>query len=44
VPEENMDWLRRQMDAWGAPLLADIPWQATPDPHSVGVTLPRGWQ
>jgi dethiobiotin synthetase len=44
VPEENMAWLLRQMDLLGAPLLADIPWQAAPDPQVTQVTLPKEWQ
>jgi dethiobiotin synthetase len=27
----------------GVPLLADIPWQAQPDPHRATVTLPTDW-
>ena len=41
VPEENMDWLRRNL---GAPLLADLPWQAEPDPRNTQFTLPKEWQ
>lgn len=44
VPEENMEWLRRQMDRLGAPLLADIAWQATPDSRVARVSLPKEWQ
>lgn len=40
VPEENMDWLRRNL---GAPLLADIPWQDHPDPRHAQFTLPKEW-
>lgn len=40
-PTANMDYLRRHI---GAPLLADIPWQAQPDARSVPVTLPKEWQ
>ena len=41
VPEENMDWLRRNL---GAPLLADLPWQAEPDPRNAQFTLPKEWR
>ncbi|WP_347613695.1 ATP-dependent dethiobiotin synthetase BioD, partial [Comamonas thiooxydans] len=44
VPEENMDWLRNQLGRLGAPLLADIPWQATPDPRLTSFSLPKEWQ
>ena len=44
VPEENMDWLRHQLGRLGAPLLADIPWQATPDPRLTSFSLPKEWQ
>jgi len=40
-PEANMDYLRQHI---GAPLLADIPWQAQPDPRAVAVQLPKEWQ
>lgn len=40
-PAANMDYLRRHI---GAPLLADIPWQAQPDARSAPVTLPKEWQ
>ncbi|MGU3628405.1 dethiobiotin synthase [Comamonas sp. C24C] len=44
VPEENMDWLRNQLGRLGAPLLADIPWQANPDPRLTSFSLPKEWQ
>lgn len=40
-PEANMAYLREHL---GAPLLADIPWQAMPDARSVQVQLPQEWQ
>ncbi|MCD2514269.1 dethiobiotin synthase [Comamonas endophytica] len=40
-PEANMAYLRQHM---GAPLLADIAWQARPDARTVSVQLPREWQ
>ncbi|GGH64094.1 ATP-dependent dethiobiotin synthetase BioD [Comamonas phosphati] len=40
-PEANMAYLRQHL---GAPLLADIPWQARPDARTVPVTLPEEWQ
>lgn len=39
-PAANMDYLCEHM---GAPLLADIPWQAQPDARSVPVQLPKAW-
>jgi dethiobiotin synthetase len=41
--EENLDWLKTHMARRGVPLLADIPWQAQPDPHRATVTLPTDW-
>ena len=43
-PEANMDWLRQQLGALGAPLLADMPYQAPPDFRSTAVQLPLEWQ
>jgi len=40
-PEANMAYLRQHM---GAPLLADIAWQAQPNARAVQVQLPREWQ
>lgn len=40
-PEANMAYLREHL---GAPLLADIPWQASPDARAVRVDLPKEWQ
>lgn len=40
-PEANMAYLRQHM---GAPLLADIAWQARPDARTVAVRLPGEWQ
>lgn len=39
-PDENLAWLRSHL---GAPLLADIPWQAHPDPACAQVDLPAAW-
>lgn len=38
--DENLDWLKAHL---GAPLLADIPWQAQPDPACANVHLPADW-
>lgn len=40
-PEANLAYLRKHL---GAPLLADIPWQAQPDALAVPVQLPPAWQ
>ena len=40
-PEANLAYLRQHL---GAPLLADIPWQAQPDARVVPVQLPLAWQ
>lgn len=40
-PEANLAYLRKHL---GAPLLADIPWQAQPDARAVPVQLPLAWQ
>ena len=40
-PEANLAYLRQHL---GAPLLADLPWQAQPDALSVPVQLPPAWQ
>lgn len=40
-PEANLAYLRQHL---GAPLLADIPWQAQPDARAVPVQLPLAWQ
>lgn len=37
---ENLAYLCEHM---GAPLLADLPWQAVPDPASAQVSLPAAW-
>ncbi|MDR2326302.1 MAG: dethiobiotin synthase [Acidovorax sp.] len=40
-PEANIAWLQRNL---GAPLLADMPYQAQPDPRLAEVHLPKEWQ
>ncbi|WP_455555378.1 dethiobiotin synthase [Comamonas sp.] len=40
-PEANMAYLRQHMVA---PLLADIPWQASPAASAIQVQLPKEWQ
>ena len=40
-PEANLAYLRQHL---GAPLLADLPWQAQPDARAVPVQLPAAWQ
>ncbi|THU04403.1 dethiobiotin synthase [Lampropedia puyangensis] len=40
-PEANLAYLRQSI---GAPLLADIAWQAQPDARTVRVQLPKEWQ
>jgi dethiobiotin synthetase len=35
--EDNIAWLKRRL---GAPLLADIAYQATPDPRAIAIQLP----
>ena len=39
-PSENLDYLRQHLDA---PLLAHIPWQATPQAHLIPLSLPESW-
>jgi dethiobiotin synthetase len=39
--DANMLYLRQHL---GAPLLADMAWQAQPDPRAVAVQLPQEWQ
>lgn len=41
VPEDNLAWLQQHLQA---PLLADIPYQATPDARAIPYTLPKEWQ
>ncbi|WP_370681480.1 dethiobiotin synthase [Comamonas sp. GB3 AK4-5] len=40
-PEANIAWLQRNL---GAPLLADMPYQAQPDARRCTVQLPKEWQ
>ena len=44
APEENLATLRRELDQLGAPLLADIPYQALPYARNARVQLPLEWQ
>ncbi len=44
APEDNLATLRRALGNLGAPLLADLPHQARPDPRTASVQLPQEWQ
>ncbi len=43
-PRKTWTGCATQLGRLGAPLLADIPWQATPDPRLTSFSLPKEWQ